>query len=206
MTYSEFMNAILEFTNNPEDNDKVKAFEDVKSNLIIKTYLPIKDKQRIIRLVLSGSVLMTEGDYVDFALSCEMCLTLYGLLSYTNVKYDGTIIEGTPEAYDLIWSSGIGEYIQSMCDFDFKKLRELTFKEMDFYNLNDLVSTLGDFDFANIDALTKQMKSLNDKIGDDEYRDMIHDLASIIGNNDPFVNGVREGIDSSILSGLNSAN
>lgn len=199
--FEGFMDALRNFSDHPDDAEAEKRLNEAKGELVIRSYIPISEKEEIVKSILAHTITSEDLYSVSPYVAVEIGETIFGLMAYAGLQVSDPWRDYMEDA-DLIWLTGVGDYIQSMCDFDFKKLQRMVDNSLNFYNLDNLIKSINAIDTTNVGKLVGQLSDFTDKIGDENYKDVMHDMATILGNTDEFTNGVRAGIDDSILNAL----
>lgn len=183
INFEEVVNICKGFINNPTDENLAK-YNDLQSRLVVRSYLPMEEKVVAMFRVVINSDKSVDIPVSIFTAGFELSLLFDALLSYTNIENNFLIDLKNYENYDLIYQSGLADYILSFCQKDYERLVRMLERSYSYENLVDLTKTISTISSSNIDQLTEEFK----KIKDDFDPDLIKDLASIIRYNDPTIN------------------
>lgn len=186
----EILLAAAEWMNDPESKETTDALEALKSKMIVREYLPIKQKELIASKIVSGIDLDDENRYKD-EMFIEMGKTFYGLLAYVNVdpNYDEELFDY--KYFDVFWASGFGDFILSFCKKDYDRLCDMIDTKFSFENLSNLISTIMSMNTDKLDEFIKEAGEVKKTVNED----VIHDLATIVAQNDATLEGLKETID-----------
>lgn len=185
-----------DFLGNPNE-ENIKKFKDMQTNLTIKPYLTIDQKENIIKRILVD-VKTNESDGLSFANEIELSMVLYGVLAYTNINPDSVPYVRSEEVYDTLIFSGIVDYILGFCDKDYKRLESMLSKVVSWDNMLNLVSAINQLEVGNIEELTEEFKNFTLNT-DKQY---IRDLADIMRSNDKLLNNIKDNMLDSAAEAL----
>lgn len=195
----DLCDVISTWAESPDNEDFLRSLNRMKSDISIKTYIPIGQKQELLRKVLSGSIFLQNTTDCDFSISSEISLTLNGLLAYTNIIGGEEIDVVGEKYYDLLWSSEIANYIYDMCKFDFDKLCQMYRQTLEYYNVNQIQEMIDGLDVSEIEKSVDKIGNLYSQLD----KETIHDLSQIMGANDANIANIRDSIDKTVYDTLN---
>ena len=111
----EVLAAAAEWAQNPENTDAAEALENIKNSLVIKDYMPLKQKELCLNKMLID--IYVEKDSADaFSVGTEIAMLFDCLLGYVvNLNQDIDTLFKDTEFYDLLYISGIVNYILGFC-------------------------------------------------------------------------------------------
>ena len=174
---------------------------DLESKLVIKNYLPMEDKAVYITKAFLDADKDISVPSVFVSIGFDIAMLFDCLLAYTNINVDNIADEDKIyENYDIIYESGLGDYILSYCKADYKRICKMLDRALSMEHISSLLTSL---DAIDSDALEDVTKAINDlkKNGD---KDMIHDMAQISRFADPEFEGLREKITDEVLDRIYS--
>ena len=128
----DLLDAAAEFLSNPTDEQTYSRFNQMKANLVIRTFLPIEQKRTVmLKTLYDLNVNDMGGENVAVAL--EISLTFNGLFAYVvHVDYDISDVLKDEAFYDVFWVSGLGDYILGFCEKDFNRLKNMVTSMVSF--------------------------------------------------------------------------
>lgn len=175
-----------------KENDFIKLKEQIE----IKPFLYLYQKEAIIEKVLKDIKARSKVD--EFTSNVELCLTFDALLAYTNIECD--IVENAKDAnfYDLIWGSGLGDYILQYCEKDYLRLEKMVYHMLSYENLFTLIEQLDHIDSKSIEDLTNEFKLFRVETRPESLKV----LGDIAAKDDPFLYNIKETIEKSAIDSL----
>lgn len=197
---STILAACNEFLLDPTDEDAIAEMNEIQSALIIRPHLPLSQRQIVLLKVLMDIRVPEEATITDISDALELSLTFNGLLAYTNINPDVVQNYKNPIMYDLLWMSGLCDFILERCHNDFERLEKQVYSMISFDNLRMLIENLAQLDIGNIEELTREFKEFTFKANPET----IKDLAEISRFNDPFIKDFKEGMEKSMYNALAS--
>ena len=186
--FLEFIEACTGFINNPEDEEAVKKYNEMQNKLVVKSYLPIGDKTLVLyRMVIDSDKSINLPASV-FTTGLELAALFNGLLAYTNVDNNVPLQYKIYETYDVIYQSGMADYILSFCQNDYNRLMKMMERTLEYSNLIEFVNTVKNMDTKEIQKLIAEVKTLQQTIDPDTLKN----LSTIIQYNDPLMHQLKE--------------
>lgn len=185
------LSIISDFLSNPEDEEKVKAFEDMKRELTVRDYMPIEQK----RLLLRKLMVDIKADEIlpyTFSMGYEVAFLFDCLLAYV-VNIDPDISDTFKDTayYDLIYVSGLADYILSFCQKDCDRLRNMAERMLAFDNLKGLMDMMGMMTPDAVDKLTAEFKRFTMETNPE----LLKQYSEILSREDPLTTRVKEAIE-----------
>jgi hypothetical protein len=187
---TDYLKLTLDFEENPSVENQT-AIDDFLGKIIVKDYLPIKDKTIALVKILNG--IDVESDAPGAALYLEINKVVKGLLSYcVNLENDSGILANTMGVYDNIQLYGLAKIVKKVCEDDYKVLCNMVDNSINFANILKLLESVA---FANnveynkwIETLEELKEKLTPEIlqglieinhaNSDEFRDLAESLSS----------------------------
>ena len=189
----EILSAAAEWLNDPESEEKNKAFEDIKTALVIRDYMPLEQKEIIMRKALID--MRSDEEVMPYTASIlyEIALVFDCLLAYV-VNLDPNIDNVYKDAsfYDLLYMSGVIDYILSFCGKDYEFLRKMADRMISFDNLKELSKNIEIASPEYINALTEEFK----RFRTDTNPEMLKHLGEIMAGNDPLLNNIKKNVEN----------
>lgn len=179
-----------DFVADPADEEAAQKVSDYKSKLVIRNFLPMKQKEAAMLKTLYD-IQAVDVESHHFSAAMEISLTFNALLAYVvNIDYD--IEEALKDEifYDVFWVSGMGDYILSFCEKDYNRLRDMVERMVSFENLKELLEEVSKMAPDSIDRLTDMFKSFSLK----DNSELIRNLADIARHQDPLLTKVKDSV------------
>lgn len=192
MKLKEILNICDAFVKNPEDEATVKAYNDMLKGLIIRAYLPMQEK--VIALV---RMIMDSDKDIDvpetfFTAGLEIACCFDGLLSYVNIDPEVNLEIKNYENYDLIYQSGLADYILEFCGKDYDRLVRMMERTLSYQNLTELIQSIREINVGGLSEAAEKIREIKDEIDPE----VIKNIADIARMNDPALNDLKDTIDN----------
>lgn len=193
----EVVQICADYVQSPETKEKAEAFENLKSSLIIKNYLPLKQKEIALKKILSD-IQMDDEELYSFSTYKNICLLFDGLMAYVvNINYDIDGVLKDTEIYDLLMISGFVDFVLQYCYHDYMKL-ELDLQ--DILSMRGIYSLAKEFDRISpeaVDTLTQAFK----RFALETDPQVLKMYADISAANDPLLNTIKKTVEQTAQSG-----
>ena len=192
MKLQEILDICDQFTKHPEDETAVKAYNDMLRNLVIRAYLPMQEKVvALVRMVMDSDKDIDVPE-AFFTAGLEIACCFDGLLSYVNIEPEVNPDIKSYENYDLIYQSGLADYILEYCGKDYERLVRMMERTLSYENLTDLVQSMREMDTGSLRELVNTLRNIKDEIDPE----VIKNIADIARMNDPALNDLKDTIDN----------
>ena len=192
MKLQEILDICDQFTKHPEDETAVKAYNDMLQNLVIRAYLPMQEKVvALVRMVMDSDKDIDVPE-AFFTAGLEIACCFDGLLSYVNIEPEVNPDIKSYENYDLIYQSGLADYILEYCGKDYERLVRMMERTLSYENLTDLVQSMREMDTGSLRELVNTLRNMKDEIDPE----VIKNIADIARMNDPALNNLKDTIDN----------
>lgn len=192
MKLQEILDICDQFTKHPEDETAVKAYNDMLQNLVIRAYLPMQEKVvALVRMVMDSDKDIDVPE-AFFTAGLEIACCFDGLLSYVNIEPEVNPDIKSYENYDLIYQSGLADYILEYCGKDYERLVRMMERTLSYENLTDLVQSMREMDTGSLRELVNTLRNMKDEIDPE----VIKNIADIARMNDPALNDLKNTIDN----------
>lgn len=199
MKLQEILKVCEDFVSSPEDKEILESYNKMLQELTIKTYMPMQEKVIALVRMTIDSDKDRDIDESFFTAGVELAACFDGLLSYiTNLEQEVNLEIKNYENYDLIYQSGLADYILQYCEKDYQRLIKMFERTFSYMNLNELISSMESMDTGSLKALTTTIKGLKDEIDPK----IISDLADIMRYNDPNFVAIKENIVDGAMDDL----
>ena len=125
-------------------------------------------------------------------------MTFNALLAYTNI--DSDIIDAVKDYdfYDILWASGICDYILQYCADDYKRVSDMVYHMLSFENLSVLIDELKGMDPNSINELTQEFK----KFRLETKPESLIALGNIAASSDPILHSIKHNIEDGALNAV----
>lgn len=181
MKLQEVLKVCSDFIENPENEENTKKYNDMLKNLVIRTYLPIQEKTiALVRMVLDSDKDIDVGAEF-FTSGLELACCFDGLLSYVNIEPEVNLETKNYENYDLIYQSGLADYILEYCGKDYERLVRMLERTLSYENLLELTESMKQMDTGSLRELTNEIKNATKEVDPE----LVKNLADIMRMNDP---------------------
>ena len=192
MKLQEILDICDQFTKHPEDETAVRAYNDMLQNLVIRAYLPMQEKVvALVRMVMDSDKDIDVPE-AFFTAGLEIACCFDGLLSYVNIEPEVNPDIKSYENYDLIYQSGLADYILEYCGKDYERLVRMMERTLSYENLTDLVQSMREMDTGSLRELVNNLRNMKDEIDPE----VIKNIADIARMNDPALNDLKDTIDN----------
>lgn len=199
MKLQEILKVCEDFVSSPEDKETLESYNKMLQELTIKTYMPMQEKVIALVRMTMDSDKDRDIDESFFTAGVELAACFDGLLSYiTNLEQEVNLEIKNYENYDLIYQSGLADYILQYCEKDYQRLIKMFERTFSYMNLNELISSMESMDTGSLKTLTTTIKGLKDEIDPK----VISDLADIMRYNDPNFVAIKENIVDGAMDDL----
>lgn len=199
MKLQEILKVCEDFISSPEDKEILESYNKMLQELTIKTYMPMQEKVIALVRMTIDSDKDRDIDESFFTAGVELAACFDGLLSYiTNLEQEVNLEIKNYENYDLIYQSGLADYILQYCEKDYQRLIKMFERTFNYMNLNELISSMESMDTGSLKALTTTIKGLKDEIDPK----IISDLADIMRYNDSNFVAIKENIVDGAMDDL----
>nr|DAH11500.1 MAG TPA: hypothetical protein [Caudoviricetes sp.] len=192
MKLKEILNVCDAFVKNPEDEATVKAYNNMLKGLVIRAYLPMQEK--VIALV---RMIMDSDKDIDvpetfFTAGLEIACCFDGLLSYVNIDPEVNLEIKNYENYDLIYQSGLADYILEYCGKDYERLVRMMERTLSYQNLTELIQSIREINVGGLSEAAEKIRGMKDEIDPE----VIKNIADIARMNDPALNNLKDTINN----------
>ena len=129
--------------------------------------------------------------YIDCMSNFEICLILYGLLSYTTIENDLQMAALSAAIVDILYECGFVEKILSFCKKDYERLCKMADRAVNFRTGLELITTISTFDSQQLQTVSKELKNTIGNL----KPEMIENMVKFAQMNDPITIAVTEALD-----------
>ena len=187
----EILAAAAVWADDPTNEEKTAALEEIKRNLVIRDYMPLAQKELCLRKALIDMHTEEDGPYT-WSVLYEIALLFDCLLGYVvNINPEIDAFYKDRDFYDLLWISGITEYILQYCQLDYNKFIRMADNMISFDNLKELTENIKLTSPDQVDRLTKEFR----KFITESSTEKLAAINKIMAVNDPLMMGIKEGVE-----------
>ncbi len=198
MKLQEILDVCDAFVKNPEDEATVKTYNDMLQGLVIRAYLPMQEKVvALVRMIIDSDKDIDVPE-TFFTAGLEIACCFDGLLSYVNIEPEVNIEIKNYENYDLIYQSGLADYILEYCGKDYDRLIRMMERTLSYQNLLELVQSMREIDTGSLREMTSTIRGMKDEIDPE----VIKNLADIMRLNDPALNELKDSVDKEAVDNV----
>lgn len=174
----------------PEDKEVGKKFNEIKNQIIVKSFLPLTMKNALVKKAIFD--LRTSDDSIDeFPQALEISLLFNVLLEYTNIKWEDGLEVKDAAFYDILWASGVCDMILEYCRSDYERVVRMVENMFSFENLYNLVETINKMTPDSVDELTKEVRRI--RLESDPQ--ILHDYATLARAGDPILHKMADAVE-----------
>ena len=172
--------------------EQVEEFDKIFPQILVKDYLPMKQKEMAISQIVWYTFDKQPGEtYIDCMSNFEICLILYGLLSYTTIENDLQMAALSAAIVDILYECGFVEKILSFCKKDYERLCKMADRAVNFRTGLELITTISTFDSQQLQTVSKELKNTIGNL----KPEMIENMVKFAQMNDPITIAVTEALD-----------
>ena len=172
----------------PEDKEVEKKFNEIKNQIIVKSFLPLTMKNALVKKAI-----------FDLRTSDEISLLFKVLLEYTNIKWEDGLEVKDAAFYDILWASGVCDMILEYCRSDYERVVRMVENMFSFENLYNLVETINKMTPDSVEELTKEVKRI--RLESDPQ--ILHDYATLARAGDPILHKMADAIEDTAYKAAN---
>ena len=194
---TDVLDVCADYLDDPTKQENIDNFENMKQKLVVRKMLPLLFKEDVLTKVLAS--IESYGDELyGYCSALELSLTFNALMAYTNIDLMIDSALKDYGYYDLIWMSGLADYILEFCKDDYNHLKEMVYQMLNFSNLKELFSALNGVDTEALDRLTKEVNETRTHIDPS----IIANLAKVVDFVDPMTATVKNSIQENIAKAV----
>ena len=172
--------------------EQVEEFDKIFPQILVKDYLPMKQKEMAIsQIVWYTFDKQPDETYIDCMSNFEICLILYGLLSYTTIENDLQMAALSAAIVDILYECGFVEKILSFCKKDYERLCKMADRAVNFRTGLELITTISTFDSQQLQTVSKELKNTIGNL----KPEMIENMVKFAQMNDPITIAVTAALD-----------
>lgn len=189
-TIGEILAICANMLTEPENEEYTKAYDEMLKDLVIRAYMPIEQKELILRKALIDIRTIDDESY-HFTTGLEIAKLFDILLAYV-VNLDNNIesLWKDYEFYDILWVAGVPDYILQFAGADYARCEKMMDSTLSFDNIKQLLQEIKDTSPEEIAKLTQAF----DRFALNTNPDVLKALGNMMANEDPLVNEIKNGV------------
>lgn len=169
LLFSDYILKALDFEEHPEDPIKEQILKEYLDKVIIRNYIPLKEKELVMVNIMNG--VNKDFDAPGRAAFLEMSKTVSGLLAYcVNIENDVSLSTIMYSINDVCWQYGLSELVLKYCSTDYEKLCNMVDSALRFENLETLIKTASLFSQEELDKWEKSIKELETHLNSEQFK------------------------------------
>lgn len=191
-TIEEVLTVATEWLNDIENKEKLEALEEMKTSFVVRDYMPIVQKEILLRKALIDTHFDEEIMPYTASILYEISIVFDGLLAYV-VNLNPAIDSFYKDSayYDVLKLSGIIDYILSFCEKDYDAFKHMADRMISFDNLNELSKNFELSSPEQVQQLTDEFKRFTTETNPE----ILKALGNIAAANDPLLTNIRTSIE-----------
>lgn len=179
LLFSDYILKALEFEEHPEDLTKKEALREYLDKIIVKNYIPLKEKELLMVNIMNS--VNKDYDAPGKAAFLEMSKTITGLLAYcVNIENDISISSILYSVYDVCWQYGLADIVLKYCSDDYNKLCSMVDSAIRIDNIETLIKTTSLFGKEDFDKWEKSIQELETHLSSEQFQE----LKKLVATND----------------------
>ena len=176
---SDYLISCTEFEKDPENPVNIQKLNNFFDNLIIREYIPLREKVMITMEVLEK--INKDFDAPGAAAFLEMGKIVTALLSYcVNLHNDVPFLSYGYFLVDMIYQHGLYDIIIDKCKKDCERLFKMIDDAMNASNIYRIIQTASLFDKDAYDEWLSSMEKLKDTLNSETLQELLD-----VMNSDP---------------------
>lgn len=198
MGLKDIIRICKDFIEDSENEKTVKEYNDLLNSIIVKSYMPMQEKVVALVRMLMDNEREIDVESSFFTAGLELACCFDGLLAYTNIDPEVDISIKNYENYDIIYQSGLADYILQYCEKDYERLVKMMERTLSFENLREMINSLSSMDSGMLREVVNALKGVKKDLDSET----IKNIADIMRLDDPLLTQIKETIVDSALQDL----
>lgn len=189
-TIGEILAICANMLTDPANEEYTKIYDDMLKDLVIRAYLPLEQKELVLRKALIDVRTVDDESY-HFTTALEIAKLFDILLAYVvNIDLDIESLWKDYEFYDILWVAGVPDYILQFAGADYARCEKMMDSTLSFDNIKQLLQEIKDTSPEEIAKLTQAF----DRFALNTNPDVLKALGNMMANEDPLVNEIKNGV------------
>ena len=169
---SKYIELCTEFEEHPEDRTKDEAIKDFIAQLVVRDFLPMKNK--VMKAMEIAALIPDDYDAASAAGTYEMARVTHGLLAYcVNLEDDLMPLDTTFVVYDKLYQYGLAPAIEKICQVDYNRFSGMLRDMVNVANIKALAQTVQLVNFGEYDRWIKIMEELKQTLTPEMVKDLV---------------------------------
>lgn len=198
MGLKDIIRICKDFIEDSENEKTVKEYNDLLNSIIVKSYMPMQEKVVALVRMLMDNEREIDVESSFFTAGLELACCFDGLLAYTNIDPEVDISIKNYENYDIIYQSGLADYILQYCEKDYERLVKMMERTLSFESLREMINSLSSMDSGMLREVVNALKGVKKDLDSET----IKNIADIMRLDDPLLTQIKETIVDSALQDL----
>lgn len=191
LLFSDYILKALEFEEHPEDLTKKEALKEYLDKIIVKNYIPLKEKELLMVNIMNS--INKDYDAPGKAAFLEMSKTITGLLAYcVNIENDISISSILYSVYDVCWQYGLSDIVLKYCADDYNKLCSMVDSAIRIDNIETLIKTTSLFGKESFDKWEKSIQELETHLSSEQFQELKKLVAANDETGEELLNKIQE--------------
>lgn len=196
----DVLSVAIGFINDPENPEREKDLEDLKEQLVIMDYIPLRKKEILLKKVFADISTQNDLPY-EYSTMVEVMLLFDVLLAYVvNIDPDINTVFKDVDYYDALCMSGLYEYILDFCEDDYNKIVKMVDRMISFDNIQHTVEVMEQITPESVDKLTEEFKQFETNLNPE----LLEAYGKVLAALDPTATQMRQGLEDSAYNALNT--
>lgn len=188
----DMLKVCSEYLTEPENEEKIKAYNDMMAKLVIRDYVPLQQKELLLRKALMD-IRMVEDTAYHFTAASEIALVFDILLFYV-VNLDVDSVETIYKDYDyldLLEFAGVCDTIKQYAGKDYDKCVKMFDRTVSYDNVTNLIKEVNSASPEKLDSVTDELKRFRATL----TPEMLKTIGDIYAHSDPLINTVKNAVE-----------
>lgn len=169
---SDYLVLVSKFESEPDNQEILKQIDDFLSKLIVREYMPLKEKEIAVMFILNN--LNKDFDAAGASAFLEIGKVTEGLLSYCiNLEKDISAIALGYYLVDSIYKYGLYSTIFNKCEKDCTRLFNMVDNAVNVSNIYRLLETASLFNADEYDKWLASMNELKDTLDSKSLQEIL---------------------------------
>ena len=189
-TIGEVLATCANMLSEPENEEYAKAYDDMLKNFVIRSYMPLEQKELLLRKAIIDVRTIDDESY-HFTTGLEIAKLFDILLAYVvNIDPNIESLWKDYEFYDILWVAGVPDYILSFVAPDYARCEQMMDATLSFDNIKQLMKEIQQTSPEEIEKLT----SAFERFTLDTKPEVFKAMGDMMANEDPLVHEIKEAV------------
>lgn len=199
---NEILEICANYINNTQNEEYVNEYKDMINSLVIRSYIPIAQKEILLRKALID-VKTVDTESYHFTTALEIAKTFDILLGYiVNLDQDINALWKDYDFYDILQLADIPGKILDFAAEDYYKCEQMLSDCLHFDNIKELLQSVNLASADEIQQLTKAFENFTLNTNPD----ILKQYNDILATEDPLLHVVKNSVEEVALKTVNAIN